>query len=127
MNSRIGKIANVSLAISWFYQGLMPKIIFKHPQEIAMVTNSGVFSEEQAVTIVMVAGILECIFASAFLLFPHSKIVHWLNISALTVLCAGALFTEISLFIFPFNPATLSITMIALSLISLECNTTEQN
>lgn len=120
MHTNIQKIANITLGISWIYQGLFPKIIARHPQEIAMVTDSGFFTNSQAITIVICAGIAECIFGILFFIIPTHKMLHILNIAALTMLFFAALFTAPSLFIFPFNPATLSITMIALSLISLE-------
>ena len=120
MPSNIQRITDITLGISWFYQGLLPKSIARHPQEIAMVTESGFFTNSQATAIVVCAGIAECIFGILFFLIPANKVLHILNIAALAMLFFAALFTAHSLFIFPFNPATLSITMIALSLISLE-------
>ncbi|BBM82548.1 DoxX-like family protein [Candidatus Uabimicrobium amorphum] len=126
MHTKIQVISNITLGICWIYQGLLPKIIARHPQEIAMVTHSGFFTENQAVTMVICAGIAECIFGILFFIIPSHKMLHFLNIAALTMLFVAAFFTAHELFIFPFNPATLSITMIALSLISLEARKTDE-
>ncbi|WP_372369265.1 DoxX-like family protein [Candidatus Uabimicrobium sp. HlEnr_7] len=126
MSKKISWISNIAIGITWIYQGLIPKIIFTHPQEVAMVEHNGYFTTEQSINIVVFAGVLECFFGLLFIITQKYNFLHFLNILALSVLLVSAFLIENSLFIFPFNPPTLSITMVALSLISLECNKMER-
>ncbi|MDN5445442.1 MAG: DoxX-like family protein, partial [Pseudomonadales bacterium] len=66
-NSQPSKFINLSLAFLWGYQGLVPKILFINPDEIAIWQTFG-FSYAHAQLAGRGSGILECIFALLFLL-----------------------------------------------------------
>ena len=66
-NSQPSKFINLSLAFLWGYQGLIPKILFINPDEIAIWQTFGL-SYAQAQLAGRGSGILECIFALLFLL-----------------------------------------------------------
>jgi len=110
-------LVNVTLGIIWIYQGLIPKILFTDTGEIEILRKSGLFngSEENILTII---GIAEIGFGVA-LIFIHRKVLQYLNILGLCLLTVGAIFSDLTIFTHPFNPFSLNISMIALSIIAI--------
>ena len=69
-------------------------------------------------TILTLIGIAEIVFGFV-LIFVHKKGVHYLNILGLLLLAIGAVFSNLMIFTLPFNPFSLNISMIVLSIIAL--------
>ena len=113
-NSQPSKFINLSLAFLWGYQGLIPKILFINPDEIAIWQTFG-FSYAQAQLAGRGSGILECIFALLFLL-SSSKYLHYLSIFSLVFLFALVAFLIPNSLIRAFNPVVMNLAMISLSL-----------
>ena len=103
-------------AFVWMYQGIVPKLVFTHSEEVKMLSVM-VGSTEHSVFILKIIGLLEIIFGVLWLLpFPKRKVfvVHIFMLIALTI-AAG--FTNIASFTEPFNPITLNILLIGLSIV----------
>jgi len=118
LNAQISVLlVNLTLGIIWIYQGLIPKILFTDTGEIEILRQSGLFNgnEENLLTII---GITEIAFGVA-LIFIHRKVLQYLNILGLCFLTVGAIFSDLMIFTLPFNPFSLNISMIALSLIAI--------
>lgn len=113
-NSQPSKFINLSLAFLWGYQGLVPKILFINPDEIAIWQTFGL-SYTQAQLAGRGSGILECIFALLFLL-SSSKYLHYLSIFSLVFLFALVAFLIPNSLIRAFNPVVMNLAMISLSL-----------
>jgi hypothetical protein len=111
-------IANATLAIIWFYHGLVPKLLFTDTGELALLAQTGIAAgyETQALTAI---GYGEIMFALLFIAFLKSRYLHLVNIVLLVLLTAGAIFSQPYLFAAPFNPVTLNAAMIGLSLIGI--------
>ena len=112
-NSQLSKFINLSLAFLWGYQGLIPKILFINPDEIAIWQTFGL-SYAQAQLAGRGSGILECIFALLFLL-SSSKYLHYLSIFSLVFLFALVAFLIPDSLIRAFNPVVMNLGMISLS------------
>ena len=112
--SQPSKFINLSLAFLWGYQGLIPKILFINPDEIAIWQTFGL-SYAQAQLAGWGSGILECIFALLFLL-SSSKYLHYLSIFSLVFLFALVAFLIPNSLIRAFNPVVMNLAMISLSL-----------
>ena len=112
-NSQPSKFINLSLACLWGYQGLVPKILFINPDEIAIWQTFGL-SYAQAQLAGRGSGILECIFALLFLL-SSSKYLHYLSIFSLVFLFALVAFLIPDSLIRAFNPVVMNLAMISLS------------
>lgn len=110
-------LVNVTLGTVWIYQGLIPKILFTDTGEIEILKHSGLFNGYEE-TILTFMGIAEILFGLA-LIFFYNKTVHYLNIMGLILLAVGAIFSNSIIFTLPFNPFSLSFSMIALSIIAL--------
>ncbi|TAF65007.1 MAG: hypothetical protein EAZ55_10155 [Cytophagales bacterium] len=110
-------IVNLTLAIIWIYQGLIPKILFTDTGEIEILRQSGLFSgyEENVLTCI---GLAEIIFGLS-LIFIQRKTLQYFNISGLLLLTIGAIFSNSMIFTLPFNPFSLNLSMIALSIIAI--------
>ncbi|OTG59480.1 DoxX-like family protein [Acinetobacter sp. ANC 4204] len=112
-NNPLLKFINLSLAFLWGYQGLVPKILFINPDEIAIWQTFG-FSYAQAQLAGQLSGVLECVFALLFL-FNSSKYLHYLSIFSLVFLFALVAFLIPDSLVRAFNPVVMNIAMISLS------------
>ncbi|HDR4899365.1 DoxX-like family protein [Bacillus cereus] len=103
-------------AFVWMYQGIFPKIIFSHPEEMKML-SAIIGSTGNSIAILKVIGMLEIIFGIIWL-FPVPKqklfILHIFMLIALTIV-AG--FTNIVSFTEPFNPITLNVLLMGVSIV----------
>lgn len=103
-------------AFVWMYQGIFPKIIFSHPEEMKML-SAIIGSTGNSIAILKVIGMLEIIFGIIWL-FPVPKqklfILHIFMLIALTI-AAG--FTNIVSFTEPFNPITLNVLLMGVSIV----------
>ncbi|ENJ6134532.1 DoxX-like family protein [Bacillus cereus] len=103
-------------AFVWMYQGIFTKIIFSHPEEMKML-SAIIGATGNSIAILKVIGMLEIIFGIIWL-FPVPKqklfILHIFMLIALTIV-AG--FTNIISFIEPFNPITLNVLLMGVSIV----------
>ncbi len=106
----------LGLAGSWFYQGLIPKLIFPQSGELEILLQSGVDSQIAPLLLTAI-GLFQMTLGFLFILCPHGKWLFQLTLVLLTALGIGVLFQIPSLYTLPFNPASLSIAMGALALV----------
>lgn len=110
-------LSRIALAFSWIYQGAVPKIVCQSRGEIDLLGH----------VIPVYQWVCEAIFwigageiaFGLLLLFAAWSWLFWLNIVALTGLLLFVLLFEPAMFTLPFNPLTLNISLIALSVIAL--------
>ncbi|CAM3971459.1 DoxX-like family protein [Flavobacterium sinopsychrotolerans] len=118
LNAQISVLlVNLTLGIIWIYQGLIPKILFTDTGEIEILRQSGLFNGNEE-NILNIIGIAEIAFGVA-LIFIQRKALQYLNILGLCLLTVGAIFSDLMIFTLPFNPFSLNISMIALSIIAI--------
>jgi hypothetical protein len=110
-------ISCVVLSLIWIYQGLIPKLLFTNSGELEILKHAGWFEghEKKVLTLIAWAEIL----LGFIILIVHKKSIHIINILALLLLLGAALVSNTVIFTFPFNPFSLSISMIALSVIAI--------
>ncbi|MFE6137073.1 DoxX-like family protein [Bacillus sp. NPDC057893] len=104
------------VAFVWIYQGIFPKIIFTHPEEMKMLSVI-IGSTENSVLILKIIGWLEIIFGVIWLLPRPKRKLFILHIFMLIALTIAAGFTNIESFTEPFNPITLNFLLIGLSIV----------
>jgi len=106
-----------ALAFSWVYQGAVPKIACQSRGETELLGHI-IPVYKWACEAVLWMGVAEIVFG-LFLLVARWSWVFWLNVAALTgLLCFVALFEPVMLSL-PFNPLTLNVSLIALSVIAV--------
>jgi hypothetical protein len=110
-------LSSIALSLVWIYQGLVPKLLFTNTGEIEILKRSEMlFGNEKSILTVL--GLAEIIFGF-ILLFIHKKSIYIINIIALLLLSAIAMFSNATIFTFPFNPFSLNISMISISIIAI--------
>lgn len=107
-----------TIAFIWFYQGLVPKLLFLHEDELAMSTAAGL-SQAGAIQLAMIGGALEIVMSVAVLLFWRQRWPLLLTVAAMIALLAFVILTHPILLVAAFNPLTTNIAMVALSMVSL--------
>ncbi|GAB6992204.1 DoxX-like family protein [Paenibacillus pini] len=102
------------IAFVWIYQGLVPKLITAHPEEISMLSSMAPVPGDGKLMI-RIVGILEMVFGVIWLL-PFSKrkwfLFHMIIVIGLTISAGMA---NLSSFVSPFNPVTLNVMLIIVS------------
>jgi hypothetical protein len=111
-------VANITIALTWIYHGIVPKLLYMETGELPMVKASGMFEGNEA-AVVYAVGVAEIIFGMMFLFLGRLKIMHWLNIGSLVALGIAACTIKSDIFIYPFNPATTAFGVIGLSIVVL--------
>jgi hypothetical protein len=102
-----------ALAVIWLYQGLVPKVLLRHPDEIEPIRATGLFPGRET-RLVVVAGVAEMAFGVLLLARWRSRALYGVCAAALVGLGAGAAATTPRLYRRPFNPFTLTVGMLAL-------------
>ncbi|MEK7017135.1 DoxX-like family protein [Bacillus sp. FSL R9-9410] len=103
-------------AFVWLYQGIVPKVIFTHPEEVKML-SALIRSNESSIFILKIVGFLEIICGVMWLLPFQKRKLFILHIILLIVLTLAAGSTNIASFTQPFNPITLNLLLIGLSMV----------
>ncbi len=115
-NAVIHYFSVLMISFLWIYQGLVPKVLFPTGGEIEIMSSVGFTGWENQILLIL--GSCE-IFMGLLTLYWHDK--RWLykgQIVVLTLLALFALIGSPELLKAPFNPFTLSGTMIVLCLIA---------
>ena len=121
----IYKFISIALAFLWCYQGLVPKLLFIHADEIAIWQWFGL-SYSHAMLAGQISGVLEIIFGLTFLISSH-KYLHYLNIMGLIGLFILVTFLLPQSLIQAFNPVIMNFSMLSLSVIFLMLKQNCQN
>ncbi len=109
-------LCRASISFSWVYQGVVPKIVCRSRGEIDLLGH--ILPDYQwACQAVFWMGVAEILFG-LFLLVTRWHWVFWLNIAALIGLLLFVALFEPAMFTLPFNPLTLNVALIALSVIA---------
>ncbi|NTV25410.1 MAG: hypothetical protein HGB01_04285 [Chlorobiaceae bacterium] len=109
-------ISRIVLAFSWIYQGIVPKIVCKSPGEVNLIEPVAPIYQV-ACSLITWMGYGEIVFG--ILLLVAGKWVFRMNVLVLLLLLGWVAFVEPSMFTLPFNPLTLNLALIGLSLIAL--------
>ena len=104
--------ARLGIAFIWLWQGLVPKLLFAHADEQTMLAAAGL-----PVTFLPALGVLELAFAIVTLTFWRWKPFFVFNIAAMIGALIAVSLRSPSYLVAAFNPVTLNIGMIALSIV----------
>ena len=111
-------VARVSMAAIFAYQGVVPKLLNRHPDEIAMLQDAGV-GASLAPAVAAAIGMSEIAVALALLLAWHRRWPAWLILAAMMVATAVVGVGSPRFFAAAFNPVTLNLAVAALAAIDL--------
>lgn len=112
-------ISRLGLALCWIYQGLIPKLIFTESGEREILAASG-FTPATIDVMLPLIGLGQVFFGLLLVLAPRpAGVLLWLNLLALVALGIGAFLTVPVIYTMPFSPGSLTISMLALTIIAL--------
>jgi len=118
--SIIYAICRLTVAFIWIYQGLVPKLLFRNPDEGAMLAAAG-WSAESILVGVRWAGIAEVAFGVLMLVAWRVRPLFAVTVALMLVALAFVGFESPRFLGAAFNPVTLNLPMISLSVIGLLC------
>lgn len=110
--SAIHAFSRLSIAFVWFWQGLLPKFIFNNGDERTMMAASHL-----PTSLVPLVGLVEIAIAAVAITSWRRRSFFLLNIAAMALALATVAIASPSYLIGAFNPVTLNLAMIALSVI----------
>lgn len=110
--STIHAVSRLSIAFVWLWQGLLPKLIFSNGDERAMIAASHLSTR-----LVPLAGLVEIAIAVVAIASWRKRSFLLFNIAAMALALAAVTITSPLYLVGAFNPVTLNLAMIALSVI----------
>jgi hypothetical protein len=110
--SAIHACSRLAIAIIWLWQGLLPKLLFNDADERAMLAASHLSS-----ALVPMVGLIEIAIAACAILSWRRRSFFLFNVVAMVVALANVAILSPSYLVAAFNPVTLNLAMIALSLV----------
>jgi uncharacterized membrane protein len=119
-NERILQLCRTLIAFVWFYQGLMPKLLGPHRDELMMNTALGL-DTAGAIKLAYVGGSMEIGLAVLVWVFYRQTWPYWLTLAAMLGLLVFTVIFTPALLLAAFNPTTINLTVVALSVIALIC------
>lgn len=120
MLDRVAQLSRLSFGAVWFYQGLVPKLLGPHPEELAMAAAFGLAPELQRIAS-YTAGVLEIVLAACIIAARRQVWPHALSVLACIALLAFVAIYTPSHLVAPFNPVALNVALGVLSLITVVC------
>lgn len=109
-------LARLSLAFIWLYQGLVPKLLFTHHDELTMLLNAGI-SPGDARPLLRLLGVVEVAFGALMLVAWRSRWLFVVNVALMLLATAGVIVNSPQYLDAAFNPITLNAAVIALALV----------
>jgi hypothetical protein len=110
--SAVHACARVAIAFIWMWEGLVPKLLYNHADERSMMAASHLSSG-----LIPFIGVAEIAIAAWAILSWRSRWFFAFNIIAMVVALANVAIVSPSYLVAAFNPVTLNLAMIALSVI----------
>lgn len=111
------QICRWTLAFIWIYQGIVPKWLGPHPDELAINMAVGA-TLEQAVLISRIGGTLEVLMGVAIFSLYRWPLVYAASGLAILVLHVGLVLVAPAFLVGAFNAVTINAAILALSLIA---------
>ena len=108
-------LCRFSLAFIWIYQGVVPKWLGPHEDEIAMNLALGL-NESQAVTLSHVGGLLEVLLGLMLLLAGRRAWPYLVSAGLIVVLTVFVVVLAPAFLVSAFNAVTVNVAVLALSL-----------
>ena len=102
----------------WLYQGLVPKVMGRHPLEVEMLMNLSPLSVQQASSTIIGVGIIEVIIGLLFFIPTWHKYLLKTQIVLFPILTVSAVLAAPHVAIAPFNVVTFNLALWVLSLVA---------
>jgi len=114
--SAVHAVARVTLALVFLWHGLVPKLLYRHPDELALLRDGGL-SSSAAARMVVTIGITEVAFGLALLLAWRVRALLLTAAVAMLGMTAGVLANSPRFVPAAFTPVTLNLCVAALGIV----------
>ncbi|HYH83247.1 MAG TPA: DoxX-like family protein [Longimicrobium sp.] len=114
--STVHAVARVTLALVFLWHGLVPKLLYRHPDEQELMRDSGL-SAERAASMVMWIGVAEVAYALVLLLAWRIRSLLLVATVAMAVITPGIMIGSPRFTPAAFTPVTLNLCVAALGVI----------
>jgi uncharacterized membrane protein YphA (DoxX/SURF4 family) len=111
-------VARVGLALIFAYHGLVPKLLGRHADEIAMLRDAGI-GGESTLAVLTTLGIAELLVALCLLIFWRHRWPPWLCLGLMGVATIGVAVSSPRYLGAAFNPVSLNLGVACLAVIDL--------
>ena len=111
-------LARVTLALIFAYQGLVPKLLARHPDEIAMLRDAGLSMHASNIALDVV-GVAELALAVALIVAWHRRWPAVVCLASMVIATAAVGFDSPRFFERAFNPFSLNVAVASLSAIAV--------
>jgi uncharacterized membrane protein YphA (DoxX/SURF4 family) len=110
----IHAVSRLTIAFVWLYHGLVPKLIYQSADELAMLVDSGIPPDVASLALNLI-GWGEVGLGLLFLLAWRVRRLFWFNIGVMLLATLGVAVNSPRFLMAAFNPITLNVLMLALS------------
>lgn len=110
--------ARLTLALVFVYQGLVPKLALRHPEELAMIRSVGL-GDSASRTICIGIGIAEVLLGLLLILAWSASWPIWIILAGMPVTALAVGFSTPARLVAPFNPIALNLSVFALAAVTL--------
>lgn len=107
-------VVRLGVALVWIYQGLVPKLLATHPDELWLLLQAGV-DPAHVIAVLLVVGWVEIAFGVVMLWFWRAKWPLWLTILLMVGALVAVARTAPGYLVGAFNPVSLNLLMVALA------------
>jgi DoxX-like family len=111
-------VARVGLALIFAYHGLVPKLLGRHADEMAMLRDAGVGAESTG-AVLATLGVAELLFALCLLIFWRRRWPPWLCLALMGMATIGVAVSSPRYLGAAFNPVSLNLAVACLAVIDL--------
>jgi hypothetical protein len=109
-------VARVTLAFAFLWHGLVPKLLYRHPDELALLRDSGL-SAAAAIRTVRIVGVAEVAYGLALLLLWRVRALFLPAVGAMLAITPGLLLNSPRFIPAAFTPVTLNLCVAALGIV----------
>ena len=114
--SAVHAVARVTLALVFLWHGLVPKLLFRHTDEMALLRDGGL-SDAAAARVVVAIGVAEVAFGVALLLLWRVRALLLLAAVSMLGMTLGILVNSPRFVPAAFTPVTLNLCVAALGIV----------
>jgi hypothetical protein len=107
-------VARIALAIVFLYQGLGPKLLYRHPSELRMLSDGGL-STGSAGWVLVTVGVSEVLLGMVLLLAWRARWPFLPILALMPLALFGVAITSPNLLVEAFNPVALNVAVAALA------------
>ncbi|MEQ8633360.1 DoxX-like family protein [Gimesia maris] len=111
-------LARLAVAFVWLYQGLVPKLIARHADELAMLTDAEI-TASAAPTLLLIAGIAEVVLGVAVLVCFRRRWPLVLTVLLMLLATIGVAISSPQYLSAAFNPVSLNLLLAVVALLGL--------